>query len=60
MLAIEIDGRSHVLKGGSDENRQRRLEALGIQFLRFKEAEVRRNLEGVVRSIDNWIAAHHS
>jgi very-short-patch-repair endonuclease len=59
MLAIEIDGSSHRLKGTADENRQRRLEVLGIRLLRFKETEVRRNLDGVVRAIEQWIAAHH-
>ena len=58
--AVEIDGGSHRLRGRDDETRQRRLEALGIRFLRFKETEVRRNREGVVQAIDNWIAAHRS
>ena len=57
MLAVEIDGGSHRLKGEDDEIRQRSLESLGIRFLRFKETEVRRNLNGVVQAIDNWIAA---
>jgi very-short-patch-repair endonuclease len=57
MLAIEIDGCSHALKGAADENRQRRLEGLGIRLLRFKESEVRRNLDGVVQAIEQWIAA---
>ena len=60
MLAVEIDGRSHVLKGESDEKRQLKLEALGIRFLRFTEQEVRRNVDGVVAEIDDWIAAHRS
>jgi very-short-patch-repair endonuclease len=57
MLAIEIDGSSHTLKGTADEARQQRLESLGIRFLRFKETEVRRNLDGVVQAIEHWIAA---
>ena len=60
MLAIEIDGGSHKLKGQHDEKRQRRLEAMGIQFLRFKETEVRRNLDGVLRAIEQWIATQRS
>ena len=56
MLAVEIDGGSHKLKGQDDKTRQRRLEALGIRFLRFKEMDVRQNLDGVLQAIDDWIA----
>lgn len=55
MLAVEIDGDSHTLKGEADEIRQRRLEALGVRFLRFTEAKVRADLDVVVRAIDLWI-----
>jgi len=58
MLAIELDGGSHRLKGAEDEARQRRLEALGIHVLRFTEAAVRANVEAVARAIDSWIAAN--
>lgn len=58
MLAVEIDGRSHKLKGSADDARQRLLEGLGIWFLRFQEMEVRRDLDAVVQSIDNWIEAN--
>ena len=58
MLAVEIDGSSHKLKGPADDARQRRLEELGIRFLRFKEMEVRRDLDAVVQAIDNWIEAN--
>jgi very-short-patch-repair endonuclease len=58
MLAVEIDGSSHTLKGPEDEERQKRLESLGIRFLRFPDKEVKRNLEGVVLAIDHWIIAN--
>jgi very-short-patch-repair endonuclease len=58
MLAVEIDGRSHKLKGLEDEIRQQKLESLGIRFLRFDDGEVTVNLDGVVRAIDNWIDAY--
>jgi very-short-patch-repair endonuclease len=58
MLAIEIDGSSHKLKGAADNARQRDLEELGIRFLRFKEMDVRRDLDAVVQAIDNWIEAN--
>ena len=55
MLAIEIDGDSHKLKGAEDEVRQQRLEALEIRLLRFADSEVKANLDGVLQAIDNWI-----
>lgn len=58
MLAIEIDGASHKLKGVEDEERQRRLESLGLRFLRYKESIVRTRLDAVVQEIDNWIEAN--
>jgi very-short-patch-repair endonuclease len=58
MLAVEIDGKSHKLKGEEDELRQRALEQLGIRFLRFDDREVKRNLDGVLQHIDMWIAAN--
>ena len=58
MLAIEIDGDSHKLKGTEDEERQRRLESLGVRLLRFDDAMVKANLDAGVRAIDEWIAAN--
>jgi very-short-patch-repair endonuclease len=55
MLAIEIDGDSHDNKEEEDEYRQKRLEALGIQFLRFSDKQVENNLDGVLRDIKAWI-----
>jgi very-short-patch-repair endonuclease len=60
MLAIEIDGESHDLKGLRDETRQRRLESLGIRFLRFDDALVKSDLDAVVRAIDRWIDVHRA
>jgi very-short-patch-repair endonuclease len=55
MLAIEIDGRSHKLKGPEDEIRQQKLELLGIRFLRFDDHLVKQNVDTVVQAIDAWI-----
>lgn len=55
MLAVEIDGKSHRLKGVEDEIRQKRLEELGIQLLRFEDAMVKSSLDQVILAIDNWI-----
>jgi very-short-patch-repair endonuclease len=52
-LAIEIDGSSHDSEEAkvNDEIRQERLEVLGVRFLRFTDADVKRNMEMVVGSI---------
>ncbi len=55
MLAVEIDGASHLLKRTEDAERQRKLEEQGIQFLRFADRLVKSDLELVVRTIDAWI-----
>jgi very-short-patch-repair endonuclease len=58
MLAVEIDGDSHTFKGEADEIRQRRLEELGVKLLRFDDAEVKAEIEAVVRALDAWIVVH--
>ena len=55
MLAVEIDGDSHRLKGPEDDERQRRLEALEVRLLRFDDRLVKTDLDAVVRAIDHWI-----
>ena len=56
-LAIEIDGSSHdsLEAQERDQIRQVRLESLGVRFLRFREEEVCREVEGVLKVIENWI-----
>ncbi len=54
-LAIEIDGWSHAVKGAGDVARQKRLESLGIQFLRFTEREVVAGVQSVADQIEMWI-----
>jgi very-short-patch-repair endonuclease len=56
-LAIEIDGSSHDGEAAkvNDDIRQERLESLGVRFLRFTDADVKRNMKMVVDSIDRWI-----
>jgi very-short-patch-repair endonuclease len=58
MLAVELDGGSHKLKGAEDECREKRLEALGVRFLRFSEKDVRKDPDAVAAAIDQWIAAN--
>ena len=52
-LIIEIDGNQHKLKpNNNDYERQKKLESLGYQFIRFSEFDVIRNLEAVSRNIE--------
>jgi len=57
MLAIEIDGISHISQEAieDDELRQNELEELDISFLRFDDEEVRNNIDNVIRVIEGWI-----
>jgi len=57
MLALEIDGISHDCeeKDIYDKMRQKRLEELGVKFLRFNDLDIKKNIEGVVAEIEKWI-----
>ncbi|KAB2841473.1 MAG: DUF559 domain-containing protein [Melioribacteraceae bacterium] len=55
LLAIEIDGLSHIGKEKYDEKRQQRLESLGIKFLRFEYEDVFYNIGKVLDDIEKWI-----
>jgi len=55
MLAIEIDGASHLDKTKADRERQARLESLGVRFLRFSDLDVKKNMESVLQTIERWI-----
>ena len=54
-LVIEIDGETHRDKLRQDVNRQKRLESLGVHFLRFSDVDVKNNMEGVLIKIEEWI-----
>lgn len=57
MLVIEIDGISHTWEevAVNDEIRQRTIESLGIQFLRFDDKEIKQNMSFVLNTIHDWI-----
>ena len=57
-LAIEIDGSTHNERMKEDEARQRRLESLGVHILRFTDLEVKKGLQEVLMTIDEWIDQH--
>ncbi len=57
MLAIEIDGDSHHTDEAyyKDTKRQKRLESLGIPFLRFDDLEIKKDMINVLRKIEQWV-----
>ena len=52
-LAIEVDGDSHFIPGAEeqDRTRQKYIEAYGIRFLHFTNADVCENIDGVCQVI---------
>ena len=54
-LAIEIDGDTHIYKYEYDDERQRSLEKVGVRFLRFEDIEIKKNMNNVLRVIEDWI-----
>ncbi len=51
MLVVEIDGFSHEMRQDSDATRTQVIEAAGYRVLRFTNAEVLGNVEGVAQAI---------
>ncbi len=58
MLAIEIDGVSHIGNEEYDSERQNKLEKLDVKFLRFKDEDVFYNCDFVVKQIEKWVDAN--
>lgn len=54
-LVIEIDGLTHDYKLESDKERQKYLESLSLKVIRFKDSDVKHNLEGVISSLKEVI-----
>ncbi|HIA94129.1 MAG TPA: DUF559 domain-containing protein [Candidatus Marinimicrobia bacterium] len=54
-LVIEIDGWSHIGEKQYDKKRQKKIEYLGITFLRFDDHDVKTNMNGVYQIIMEWI-----
>lgn len=57
MLAIEIDGSIHDLEDRKKKDlyRQNKLEKLGINFLRFRDEDVKNDLGRVVNELKEWV-----
>tara|TARA_R110002124_G_C8969280_1_gene514869 strand:- start:6129 stop:6554 length:426 start_codon:yes stop_codon:yes gene_type:complete len=54
-LAIEIDGRSHDFKLSYDIKREKILNSLGVNILRFSEEDARLNPDHCVNEIKSWV-----
>jgi len=56
-LAIEIDGQSHEHEETAinDKKRQKRLEDLGVRFLRFDDLDLKKEMKYVLNRIYDWI-----
>jgi uncharacterized protein DUF559 len=52
---LPIDGESHREKFLRDQIRQKNLESLGLNVLRFHDRDVKRDMANVLRCIQNWI-----
>ena len=62
LLAIEVDGSIHDSEVAQqyDQERQARIESLGIRFLRFSDAAVRENTNAVCQTIATWITRNRN
>lgn len=58
---IEIDGSYHyeTRQRVEDQLRQKLLEEIGLNFLRFSEQQVRKDMEVVLKAIENYIVAYN-
>ena len=54
-LVIEIDGDSHRERFAKDLRRQQELETMGLRFLRFHDLDVKKDMDNVLRCVQNWI-----
>ncbi|WP_424962538.1 endonuclease domain-containing protein [Ekhidna sp.] len=56
-LIIEVDGYTHQFEevAAKDQIREKELENMGYNILRFEDSEVLNDINNVVRTIENWI-----
>ena len=55
-LVIEIDGDSHNEESfDRDMKRQKWLESIGLEVLRFDDLEVKKDMDNVLMAIEGWI-----
>jgi very-short-patch-repair endonuclease len=60
MLAIEIDGYTHLMEDvqDKDEKKEKRLNELGIHVLRFPDSDVFNDIDNVLREIENYVVEY--
>lgn len=56
-LVIEVDGVTHTYENSTEKDleRQKKLEKLGLFFLRFDDEDVKKNMSSVLRTIEGYI-----
>jgi len=54
-LVLEIDGVTHDQKEKEDRIRQKTLESFGLFVLRFRDEDIKKNLDGVLSALQEWI-----
>lgn len=61
-LVIEVDGGYHsrVAQQLKDKERQSVLEEMGLHFLRFEDAQVRKDMDVVLQEIETYINVYES
>ena len=57
-LVIEVDGSSHYENEKYDMTRDKRLKEFGVYVLRIPDSQVKKNIQGVVCEIEEWISAN--
>jgi len=59
-LVIEIDGGYHEeeVQKIKDHERQQVIEEMDLNFLRFSDNEVRKNIDHILKEIENYILSH--
>ena len=55
-LVIEVDGNSHDFKLEYDQQRQKKLEDLGLTIVRFGDQEIKRDMFNVLRALEITIS----
>ena len=60
MLAIELDGYTHTFEevADRDEKKEKRLRAVGVRIIRFKDNDIMNNMEGVMKEIEDRVKKH--
>lgn len=58
-LIVEIDGCSHDYKAEYDAKREAYFESFGLKVFRVSDLDVKRQLEGVMRGLENFIVKEY-